>query len=164
MSKQLPIGLVMLVLSSFSQAESGLAQLLGITPGSESPIPLASIAVPFTMERIPTENAALAKVFPDLQIFTLAPENKISAVAGRRAMANTSSCAAKRKEVLAILQHAFPSRYEGTSHEWQFQTTDGVFVAAVNCTRSGGNPFPLLEMQVAHLQTYEQHQNKLRSY
>lgn len=164
MNKKYLIGLVLLALVRLSQADNSLGNLVGVVPGNVSTIPLASTSVPFTMERIPTTNKALAQVFPDLQIFMLVPENIISAVSGRRAMRSISACAEQRKEVLAIIQSIFSRPYKGTSHEWELQATSGEYVAAVRCTRSGGNPYPLLEMHIAHPPTYDKHQSRLRAY
>ncbi len=143
----------LLLCSAPLHAEEPIEKLLGYLPGSESSITSVAKGAPLGMERVPVQNSKLKQYFLDLQLFLLVPENTISGVAGRKALSDRQSCVSELNGLLALLKAALPEQYSGEERGWQFQASNGAIVARATCSRSGNNPFPLLEMIVQHTAT-----------
>lgn len=147
-----------------ASGEDQILKLLGFIPGGETIINTTDGSVPLNMERVPAFDSELKRYFPDLQLFLLVPEKRIMGIAGRKAMIDLAACENERGKIYDLLAKSFKRPYHGNDKTWQFESDDGAMVAKVECTRIKGNPYPLLEMLVQHLELGEVYEQKLREY
>ena len=97
----------------------------------------------YTM-RVPSVDATIAPIFPDLEITIAAPSKTVVRTHAERAYSALAECSAAAKTVQAKLQAALPSPYAGSNPAWQFQSADGRVVGGVNCRVERYLPYPIL--------------------
>ena len=133
---------------------SEINNLIGVIPGEVSKIHGRSVGGPFEILRIPTPNAALSKIFPDLEVMISRENKKIIGVSAKRAFPSNSDCTISQNKVRELLSKAFLSKYTGPDTRWQFMTSDSSTTAGVLC--SDASPYPVLRLDVTHTQTNDE--------
>ena len=143
------LALALACVSVSSVAENALLVLpFGAEPGAPlthaydygaSPVPEGH----YTM-RVPSVDAAISRIFPDIEITIAAPSKTVMRTHAERAYSALADCSAALKTVQAKLQAALPSPYAGSNPAWQFQSADGHLVGGVNCRVERYLPYPIL--------------------
>ncbi len=158
----IPIIVILITIAPSVYAEEEINKLFGLIPGNESPIPNSNDQAPFNLNRVPVKSAKLAHVFPDVQMFALKKSNIIIGFSGRRAYESLSQCETAKKQVLEVFKNILPKKYSGEYPRWEHLSNDGKIAMGIKCTNFVGNPYPVLEMEFAHIKSHEVYYEQLK--